>query len=47
MLNGESKQINVSQLPRSMNSSRIHNFRIQQTDFIRPEFMDILAAGIG
>lgn len=29
MLNRESKQINVGQLPRSMNSGRIHNFRIQ------------------
>ena len=47
MLNRESKQINVGQLPRSMNSGRIHNVRIQQTDFIRPEFMDILVAGIG
>jgi len=47
MLNRESKQISVSQLPRSMNPSRIHNFRIQQTDFIRPEFMDILVTGIG
>ncbi len=47
MLNRESKQINVGQLPRSMNSGRIHNFRIQQTDFIRPELMDVLAAGIG
>ena len=47
MLNRESKQIHVGQLPRSMNSGRIHNFRIQQTDFIRPEFVDILAAGFG
>jgi len=47
MMNRESEQINVSQLPRSMNSSRIHNFRVQQTHLIRPEFMDILVAGIG
>ena len=47
MLNRESKQVNVGQLPRSMNSGRIHDVRIQQTDFIRPEFMDILMAGIG
>src|SRR5450631_292501 len=47
MLNRESKQVYVGQLPRSMNSGRIHDIRIQQTDFIRPEFMDILAAGLG
>ena len=32
MLNRESKQINVSQLPRTMDSGRIHDMRIQQTD---------------
>ena len=47
MLNRESKQVCVGQLPRSMNSRRVHNIRIQQTDFIRPEFMDILVAGLG
>src|ERR1700679_2149576 len=47
VLNRESKQINVGQLPRSMNSGRIHDFRIQQTDFIRPELMDVLVASIG
>ena len=47
MLNRESEQINVGQLPRSMNSGRIHNSRIQQTDVSRPELMDVLAAGIG
>jgi hypothetical protein len=47
MLNGESKQINVGQLPRSMNSGRIHDFRVQHTDFIRPEFVDILVTGVG
>jgi len=47
MLNRESKQVYVGQLPRSMNSGRVHDIRIQQTDFIRPEFMDILVAGIG
>ena len=41
MLNRKSKQIYVGQLPRSMNSGRVHDIRIQQTDFIRPEFMDI------
>jgi hypothetical protein len=41
MLNRESKQVYVGQLPRSMNSGRVHDIRIQQTDFIRPEFMDI------
>jgi len=45
VLNRESKQVYVGQLPRSMNSGRIHDSRIQQTDFIRPEFMDILVAG--
>ncbi len=40
MLNRESKQIYVGQLPRSMNSGRIHDIRIQQTDFIRPELHD-------
>jgi len=47
MLNRESKQVNVGQLPRSMNSGRIHDIRIQQADFIRPEFMDVLEAGLG
>ena len=47
MLNRESKQVYVGQLPRSMNSGRVHDIRIQQTDFIRPEFMDILVAGLG
>ena len=47
MLNRKSKQVYVGQLPRSMNSGRVHEIRIQQTDFIRPEFMDILAAGLG
>lgn len=47
MQNRESKQVYVGQLPRSMNSSRIHDIRIQQSDFIRPEFMDILVAGRG
>ena len=46
MLNRESKQVYVRQLPRSMNSGRIHDTRIQQTDFIRPELMDILVAGL-
>ena len=47
MLNRESKQVYVGQLPRSMNSGRVHNIRIQQADFIRPEFMDMLMAGLG
>src|ERR1700732_7003 len=46
MLNRKSKQVYVGQLPRSMNSGRVHEIRIQQTDFIRPEFMDILLAGL-
>ena len=47
MLNRERKEVYVGQLPRSMNSGRVHDIRIQQTDFIRPEFMDILLAGFG
>ena len=47
MLNRKSKQIYVGQLPRSMNSGRVHDIRIQQTDFIPPEFMDISVAGLG
>ena len=47
MLNRESKEVYVGQLPGSMNSARVHGIRIQQTDFIRPEFMDILVAGLG
>ena len=46
-LNRESKQVHVGQLPRSMNSGRIHDGRIQQADFIRPKFMDILMTGRG
>jgi hypothetical protein len=45
MLNRESKKVYVGQLPRSMDSGRIHDMRIQQTDVICPEFMDILLAG--
>ena len=47
MLNRERKQVYVGQLPWSMNSGRIHDIRIQQADFIRPEFMDMLVAGSG
>jgi hypothetical protein len=47
MLNRESKKVNVGQLPRSMDSGRIHDMRIQQTDSIWPEFMDFLLAGFG
>lgn len=47
VVNRESKQVDVGQLPRSMDSRRIHDTRIQQTDFIRPEFMNILVAGLG
>ena len=47
MLNCKSEQVYVGHLPRSMNSGRIHDIRIQQTDFIRPEFMNILVAGLG
>jgi len=47
MLNRESKKVYVGQLPRSMDPGRIHDMRIQQTDFIWPEFMDILLAGFG
>ncbi len=47
MLNRESQQVYVGQLPRSMDSVRIHDIRIQQTDLIRPEFMNILVAGLG
>jgi hypothetical protein len=47
MLNRESKQVYVGQFPWSMNSGRIHDVRIQPTDFIRPEFMYILVAGPG
>jgi len=36
MLNREGKQVDVGQLPRSMNSGRVRDIRIQQTDFIRP-----------
>ena len=47
MLNRESEKVYVGQLPRSMNSGRVHNIRIHQADFIRPEFVDILMAGLG
>lgn len=41
------KQIYVGQLPRSMNPGRVHDICIQHADFIRPEFMDVLLAGLG
>lgn len=47
MLNRESKKVYVGHSPRSMDSGRIDDMRIQQTDFIWPEFMDILPAGFG
>ena len=47
MLDRESEKVYVGQLPRTMNSGRVRNIRIQQTDFIRPEFVDILMAGLG
>ena len=47
VLNRESKKVDVGQLPRPMDSGRIHDMRIQQTDIIRPELMDILLAGCG
>jgi len=47
MLNRESQKVYVGQLPRSMDSGRIHDMRIQQTDLVWPEFMDILPAGFG
>jgi len=47
MPNRECEQVYIGQLPRSMNSGRVHDIRVQQTDFIRPEFMDISVAGLG
>ena len=43
----ESKQVYVGQLPWPVNSRRIHDIRVQQTDFIRPEFMHICLACLG
>ena len=47
MLNRKSQKVYVGQLPRSMDSRRIHDIRIQYTDLIRPKFMDIFVAGLG
>jgi hypothetical protein len=47
VLDGEGEQVNIGQLSRSMNSGRIRDVRIQQTDIVRPEFMDTLVAGFG
>jgi hypothetical protein len=44
ILNRKGKEIYVSKLPWAMNSRRINNARIQQTDFVRPEFVDVLLA---
>jgi hypothetical protein len=44
VMNRKSEQIDVGQLPRSVDSCRIDDLRIQQADFIRPEFMDIFPA---
>jgi hypothetical protein len=38
MLNRESKQVYVGQLPRPMNSGRVHDIRIQQTDLPMTDF---------
>lgn len=43
----KSKEVYVGKLPRSMDSRRIDDVRIQQSDFIRPEFMDVFVASIG
>ena len=47
MLYRKCKQVYVGDLPWAMNSARIHDSRIQQTDCIRPELMNILTAGLG
>ncbi len=47
VLNREGKEVYVGKLPRSMDSRRIDDVRIQQSDFIRPEFMDIFSARAG
>lgn len=46
MPDGESKEVYIGKLSRPMDSRRIDNVRIQQTDFIRPEFVDIFPASI-
>ena len=47
MLNGKAKEVYVGKLPGAMDSRRIKNARIQQADFIRPEFMDVFATSVG
>jgi hypothetical protein len=47
MLNGKGKEIYVGKLPWAMDSVRINNVGVQQTDCIRPEFVDIVLASIG
>ena len=44
MLNRDGKEVYVGKLPRSMDSCRIDDVRIQQSDIVRPEFVDIFPA---
>jgi len=46
-LNGKGKEVYVGKLPWAMDSRRVNNVRIQQTDFIRPEFVDVLLTSVG
>jgi hypothetical protein len=47
LLNGKGQEIYVSKLPRAMNSRRVNNVRIQQADFIGPEFVDVFFTSVG
>ena len=47
LLNGKGQEVYVSKLPRAMNSRRVNNVRMQQADFIRPEFVDVVFASVG
>jgi hypothetical protein len=46
-LNGKGKEVYVGKLPWAMDSRRVNNVRIQQTDFIRPEFVDVFLTSVG
>lgn len=45
MPNGERKQVEISELAWSVNSRRISDTRVEQTEVIRPELVDGTCAG--
>jgi hypothetical protein len=47
MLNGKGEEVYVGKLPWAVDSRRVNSVRIQQADFVRPEFVDALLTSFG